>query len=167
MDAQPVDLLIAELRAKGPLVIQGEFGRTGYSQNPENLGESTAEQEVLGWKPGTRQPTEVRQAITVVGAVKEPKGAEYVYYVDPFDASDPVSGTRRPLYKISYRSLQENATPFCPGVFAYGARLSPNVQVTSPFTQPPTATTTTATTAAVPVMPRVFVKIKRATRSPN
>ncbi len=132
MDAHHITQLIEELRRTGPLVVLGSFGRSCYSIPPRPLLELPIEGcQLLGWEPKAKHrklPDETPpQAITIVGARKEGE-QEYVYYVDPFDASDSACEALRKVYQISYAFLIKNVVEFEPGLFAYAARVSPNVK---------------------------------------
>ena len=132
MDAHHITQLIEELQRTGPLVVLGNFGRSCYSIPPQPLLELPIEGcQLLGWGPKAKHKklpdATPPQAITIVGARKEGE-QEYVYYVDPFDASDSACEALRKVYQISYAFLVKNAVEFEPGLFAYAAKVSPNVK---------------------------------------
>lgn len=97
------DFFIDNLRNEGPIVVGGNFGHSYYNEHP-TVKEKFNNIPIYGWSPGSRIDSLNAHTITIIGAQKF-RNQEFVYYIDPNDASDPVNPQIRKIYKISYLSL--------------------------------------------------------------
>jgi len=118
---RPIEILIAELKERGPLVVGGKFGENAYQDGALiNTNVTIAGRDIYGFRVGThlKERCTFLHTITIIGAeVAETKGDPYyrgyVYYVDPDDGSDPKDLSKQRIFKISYQSLVDNVNDLC------------------------------------------------------
>lgn len=100
--SQPIKHLANQLFLYGPLIISGDIGRDFYKDPPIML-QNIKGRNVYGWPDSFSIPDAFStHCIIIVGAKIE---EEWVYFIDPMDASDPANNDSQKIYRISYEEL--------------------------------------------------------------
>ena len=103
-----VRLLSKELKLRGPLYVQGDFGENFYKDLPFLLERISALQfPVYSWGEQECRAGELvsfTHAVCIIGADHEGEGS--VYFVDPNDATDPADFSSQKIYTIPYPLFQ-------------------------------------------------------------
>lgn len=106
-DMTTIQKLIVTLAEKGPLVMNGKYGQAFYANTPAvKFSGKVAGHKLFGWRKDAPK-TEVEvlpQAIVVVGAEIKNSG-QFVYYVNPMDASDPTNPETQKIYVTTFTTL--------------------------------------------------------------
>jgi hypothetical protein len=106
-DLATVQGMIKTLQTKGPLMINGRFGKHFYAgKEPEKFDEKIGTHALYGWKKGT--PTSevngIGHSIVLIGAeVKDSK--KYVYWINPEDSNNPADPDSQKVYISSFESI--------------------------------------------------------------
>lgn len=102
-----IDKLIVELKEKGPLMIQGDFGMKAYIDPPVAM-KQIGERDIYAWKPGAKRYESMDgHTVILVGAEKTQK-IGLVFFIDPADPSDPKDRTQQKIYAISFKNFTSN-----------------------------------------------------------
>lgn len=146
----PFDILLQELTAKKHMVVSGKIGQRFYTEGPRLMEDDKDllpckihNLSVLYFSKASRhpRPSDYHHSVVIVGAERLSSGREFVYFVDPMDPSD----TNRPLYIMSYQSLQQHITPLGGKDLIYYGDSSERIVIPPTYgTHPPESTTTSA-----------------------
>ncbi len=75
-----IEILIEELKEKGPLVALGNYGPNAYVDKPFKLNAKMCNQDLYGWKPESKRKEYSKQSqIIILGAQKSNEN-EYIYF---------------------------------------------------------------------------------------
>ncbi len=101
---QPIDSLMKNLKEHGPMTVSGYLGPVFYLAPPRLSARKISDHSLHYFPKGTQRKPEFGDchAIIVIGAEKI-GDQELVYYSDPHDISDPISG--RKIYAQSYNTF--------------------------------------------------------------
>ncbi|MCB1119056.1 MAG: hypothetical protein KDK65_03765, partial [Chlamydiia bacterium] len=94
------------LKRLGPHLITGSFGPMFYQERP-TVKDTISTRNIYGWSRGAQAKfSPSAHAIIAIGAANL-SNQEVVYYIDPFDGSDPQDKEVQRIYVISYKSFKE------------------------------------------------------------
>jgi hypothetical protein len=135
----PIDSLINELQAHGPMSLGGEYGYAYYS-NPKprdfktvrfvDINGKTQERKTYYWPssiPRLDDSSMVSHCVLIVGAEIVPptnpadKPQELVYYIDPNDPSDPANPDSQRILVMSLNRLRSSIKD----VYGFALQVSP------------------------------------------
>lgn len=103
-----IEGLISELKASGPLVVLGKFGRDLYAEEPVKLSNPIADRDIYGWKKGAKRVDFIAGHVILLVGAKVKEGTTHVYFIDPNDPSDPADRSVQRIYAISYENLRNH-----------------------------------------------------------
>lgn len=109
---QGVISLITEITETGPIAVGGVIGTPYYKERPLPTGEEFGGRHTYFWNADARtlSASSSGHMILLVGAKKEADG-EFVYFIDPNDASDPSNSESQRIYRMPYLELVEHIIP--------------------------------------------------------
>lgn len=100
----PISSLMQQLREKGPHVVSGLIGQPYYIDKPHKVEEIQGK-PIFGWKPGSKtQSCSETHCVTIIGARKKGNN-ERVYFIDPWDGSNPQKPEQQKIYTMSYKNF--------------------------------------------------------------
>lgn len=114
-----IEELIDELKQKGPLMIEGGFGKDAYTTAPFAMTKKISTRTIYAWSRGAERNSwaEAGHCVLLVGArlVKDKKKIfvhqPFVYFIDPADPSDPLDPDKQKIYLISLKNLRDHIRP--------------------------------------------------------
>ncbi len=118
----PLSSLIKEIDTNGPILVNGQFGKMLYVEEPFRLSEKmkatvrgkVQERSLWGWRPDSTRKPQNNHTIIIVGARDEVVGTkktEHIYFIDPLDPSDPDNPDEtQKFYVMSLKRLREEIT---------------------------------------------------------
>lgn len=112
----PFEVLLDQMRNKGPACVNLNIGRNMHVVAAKPLGQKWGQREVFGWpiEDKTFSKSLGNHVVLLVGAIVDPThpGGGYVLSLDPRDVSDPDQPLLERMIRTSYKALRESALPF-------------------------------------------------------
>lgn len=120
-----IELLIQELKEKGPMVALGQMGPTVYKEEPFKLQVKIGEYEIYGWKPGTARKEHPKSTYFLILGANKINDKEIVYYTPSEDITLNTSSYMRThspsrsdtkIYAVSIKTFNNYLTDLYPPV---------------------------------------------------
>ncbi len=106
-DLLTMEKLMHSLKTKGPLLINGRFGKDFYAGlEPTKFEEKVGGHDLYGWKKGALTVSGIgfTHVIVLVGAEIK-AGKAYVYWIDPAEPNDPAQPGGQRWYVSSFQAI--------------------------------------------------------------
>ncbi len=112
-----IEVLIKELREKGPLIALTEIGPSFYTDAPFKLGNKVGQQDIYGWKPkAVRTASSKKNYLMILGAKKSLE-IEYIYFTLSHDTTEDQNSYIRQhvpskidtkIYVVSHKTFRDH-----------------------------------------------------------
>ena len=101
----PIESLMEQLQAKGPLAVCGQFGPSYYEDPPRQYDRFIAGRAIFGWNKTDRKQSQASEHMILLIGAEKTATRQFVYYITPEDESDPSHPEKQRVFVMSYEHL--------------------------------------------------------------